>query len=403
MSKEKDKTTPRPQAAPSAVKPKKGGVPQKKASPAVAAASDQKSLTAGEGKQEREGKQVLPKKEKTTTKSSAHSSGKVTPKGQDTLKRENFTSSASTPRSGKAAPREPISSQKPPSSAEKKSRPPSGDSDSPQTSTQQPLASENQDSPPAPISQKPPPPEKQTAPPPMKESSQKKSVTPKNKESFSKEEVKLAGLYAFKEAMSGLYDGQGRFIPVTFLSVPPWYVSQVKTPEKEGYGSVQIACGPQKNRRVSKALKVHLKPAGFKEGARYVREIRQKSLPGGVKVGMRLSIHSLKKGDVIKLSSVSKGHGFSGVVKRWSFSGGPASHGSKTHRATGSVGNRTEPARVMPGKKMPGHYGCENTTLRNVQVVDVLDKEQMIIVRGGVPGAKNSLVFLARQDSHLRT
>ncbi len=210
----------------------------------------------------------------------------------------------------------------------------------------------------------------------------------------AKEEVKLCGLYGFKEAMSSLYDEKGRRLAVTFVRVPSWYVSQIKTQEREGYTAVQVASGEQKNKRCSKALLRHLKPAGFKEGAAYIKEIRQKSLKD-LKVGLKLSIHSLKKGDVIKVRSFSKGHGFSGVVKRWGFSGGPASHGSKIHRMGGSVGNRTEPARVMPGKKMPGHFGFEKTTIRKVKVVDVLPENQMVILKGPVPGAKNSLVFMS--------
>ena len=206
------------------------------------------------------------------------------------------------------------------------------------------------------------------------------------------EEIKLPGLYAFKEGMSSIYDDQGRHLPVTFLKVAPWFVSQIKNQDKDAYMSVQLACHPLKKSR-SKSQQKQVSAAGFENGARYVREIRQNSVKN-MKVGQKLSIHSLAKGDVIKLRSISKGHGFSGVVKRWGFNGGPASHGSKIHRMGGSIGNRTEPARVMPGKKMPGHYGSRQVTVINVQVVDVLEKEQMVIIKGPVPGARNSLVFM---------
>ena len=205
--------------------------------------------------------------------------------------------------------------------------------------------------------------------------------------------LSLTGLYAFKLRMSALYDEKGRFTPVTFLKFEPWLVSQVKTKEKDGYSSVQVACGPQKNNRSSKAIKKHLTPAGFKEGARYIREIRQDKVDH-IKIGQKLSIHSLKKGDRVLVQAISKGHGFAGVVKRWGFSGGPASHGSTIHRTSGSIGNRTEPARVMPGKKMAGHYGAELTSLKNVPVVDVIEDESLIVVKGPVPGARNGLVYL---------
>ena len=231
-----------------------------------------------------------------------------------------------------------------------------------------------------------------------KEALDKGSSIEKNrpkKEGVTKGSVKLSGLYAFKLAMSSIYDEKGKFTPVTFLEVKPWKVSQIKQKEKTGYNSVQVACMPQKNKRSSKALKAHLSPAGFEEGARYVREIRQDSVDN-IEVGQTISIHSIQKGDKVKLQAVSKGHGFAGVVKRWGFRGGPASHGSKTHRTSGSIGNRTEPARVMPGKKMAGHYGVEKVSLRNVQVMDVVEEKNLIVVRGPVPGARNSLVFLSQ-------
>ena len=141
-------------------------------------------------------------------------------------------------------------------------------------------------------------------------------------------DIKLQGLFAFKVAMTSLYDEKGIVVPVTVLDYQPWKVSQIKTKEKEGYSSVQLACSPQKNKRCSKALITHLKPAGFKEGARYIKEIRQE-IPEGIKVGQELSIESLKKGDRVKLTSRSKGRGFTGVMKRFGFSGGRASHGAK--------------------------------------------------------------------------
>ena len=207
--------------------------------------------------------------------------------------------------------------------------------------------------------------------------------------------VKLNGLFAFKLGMSSIYDEKGRWTAVTLLKFRPWHVSQVKTVKKEGYTSIQLACTAQKNKRCSRALVRHLSPAGFKEGALHVREIRQKEVEG-ISPGQVLSIHSLQKGDVVSLSSVSKGHGFAGVVKRWGFKGGPASHGAKTHRTSGSIGNRTEPGRVQPGKKMAGRYGGEHTTLRSVKLLDVLENQNLLVVKGSVPGARNSLVYLRK-------
>ena len=207
--------------------------------------------------------------------------------------------------------------------------------------------------------------------------------------------IQLSGLYAFKLAMSSIYNEKGHFVPVTFLKFHPWRVSQLKNKKKDSYTAVQLACKPQKNNRCSKALVSHLKQAGFKQGAAIVREIRGE-FPNSIELGQFLSIHSVKKGDVVTLSGVSKGAGFAGVVKRWGFKGGPASHGAKMHRRSGSIGNRTEPARVMPGKKMAGHKGNKKVSLRSVKVLDVVEAKHLVIVKGAVPGARGCLVYLQK-------
>jgi large subunit ribosomal protein L3 len=205
----------------------------------------------------------------------------------------------------------------------------------------------------------------------------------------------LNGLFAFKEGMATIYNDKGEAVPVTVLRYENWKVSQVKTNEKDGYEAVQIASVPKKSKNANAAEVGHLKGAGFETGARFVREIRQVS-PEGVKVGDTVSINSLVKGDVVKITAASKGRGFQGSVRRWGFAGGPATHGSKFHRRPGSSGNRTWPGRVMPGKKFPGHWGDETITVKNVVIVDVLASEGVLFVKGPVPGAKNTLVKLVK-------
>ena len=122
----------------------------------------------------------------------------------------------------------------------------------------------------------------------------------------------------------------------------------------------------------------------------------RQSLPEGVSIGTAVSIDSLNKGDVVRITSRSKGKGFQGSIRRWNFAGGPATHGSKFHRKPGSSGNRTWPGRVMPGKKFPGHWGDETVTVKSVKIVDVLPQEGVVLVKGPVPGARNSLVRLVR-------
>lgn len=208
--------------------------------------------------------------------------------------------------------------------------------------------------------------------------------------------LKLNGLFAFKEGMTTIYNEQGEAVPVTVLRYEPWFVSQIKTNEVDGYEAIQVACTPKKAKNSNKAEKGHLKDAGFENGAQFVKELRQ-AAPEGLKVGAQVSIDSLAKGDVVKMTSKSKGKGFAGSVKRWGFAGGPASHGSKFHRRPGSSGNRTWPGRVMPGKKFPGHLGAENVTVKNVEIVQVLADENVLLVKGPVPGARNTLVKLVRE------
>lgn len=208
--------------------------------------------------------------------------------------------------------------------------------------------------------------------------------------------VQLNGLYAFKVGMSSIYDENGANIPVTVLQYKPWIVSQLKTMDRDGYEAVQMACDPKKPGRTGGAERGHLKNTGFEHGAKFIREIRQ-SLPEGVAVGQKVELGSLAKGDTVKMTAKSKGRGFASVIKRWNFGGGRASHGGKaTHRAPGSIGNCTFPGRVMKGRKMGGHFGDETTTLKNVKIVDVLADENVLLVKGAVPGGRNTLVKLMK-------
>ena len=212
--------------------------------------------------------------------------------------------------------------------------------------------------------------------------------------------IKLHGLFLKKVGMTSIFGPAGEMIPVTVLKMDPWVVSQLKTEATDGYTAVQIASGPKKAVRSSNAERGHLRGAGFENGAQYIREVRfdnAKDLSADLKVGSKITIDSLAIGDTVKITSTSKGKGFAGSIKRYHFAGGPASHGSKFHRQPGSSGNRTWPGRVMPGKKFPGHMGARTTTVNNVKVVDVLHDENVILVKGPVPGARNTLVQLVKE------
>lgn len=210
-------------------------------------------------------------------------------------------------------------------------------------------------------------------------------------------EVKLNGLFGFKLGMSMMYNDAGKAVPVTVVRSENWFVSQIKTSQGEGYSAVQVAHGPLRAKISQRSRTKHCQKAGFENGARTLREIRQ-SLPEGIEVGQRVSLETLDKGDRVKITSPSKGRGFAGVMRRYDFGGGPAAHGSQFHRGPGSVGNRTWPGRVIPGRKMPGRYGGKNITVRGVEVVDIIPDENLIFIKGGVPGARNTLVRILKED-----
>jgi large subunit ribosomal protein L3 len=207
--------------------------------------------------------------------------------------------------------------------------------------------------------------------------------------------AELAGLYAFKVGMSAIFSETGERIPVTVLKYEQMSVSQVKTKDKDGYDAIQVGFCPSRASRSSASEKKNFAKAGFENGAKFVREIRGKDV-ASVEVGAKIGIGSLKKGDLVKLTSRSRGRGFAGVVQRYKFAGGPATHGSGFHRKPGSVGNRTWPGRVIPGKRMAGHMGDIVVTLKNVEIVDVIPSENVLFVKGAVPGHRNSLVQLMK-------
>ncbi|MCJ8276076.1 MAG: 50S ribosomal protein L3 [Bdellovibrionales bacterium] len=210
--------------------------------------------------------------------------------------------------------------------------------------------------------------------------------------------VALNGLFGFKVGMATVYSEKGVQVPVTVLKVDPWTVTQVKTQETDKYSAVQISLLKKAEKNTSASEKGHLKKAGLdqKTGASLVREIRQE-LPEGVRVGQEAGVSTFEVGQKLRITAKSKGRGFAGAMKRWNFAGGPAAHGSTFHRQPGSVGNRTWPGRIMPGKKLPGHFGDETVTVKNVEVVDVQVEEGLLLLKGPVPGARNGLVQLQKQ------
>ncbi len=204
---------------------------------------------------------------------------------------------------------------------------------------------------------------------------------------------KTMGLLGKKIGMTRVYNEMGAVIPVTVIEAGPCKVLQVKSVTTDGYGAIQVGFGAKKAHRVSKPLAGHFKMSDS-EGFYNVREFRVQN-PEDYQAGQDISLNDVfKTGDIIDIQGVSKGKGFQGVMKRHGFRGGPGGHGSKFHRAPGSIGCSAWPARVVKGKKMPGRMGNDTILKKNVLVVDVRDDESLIIVKGPVPGAKQGLLKL---------
>jgi large subunit ribosomal protein L3 len=192
--------------------------------------------------------------------------------------------------------------------------------------------------------------------------------------------------------MTQVYNEAGELIPVTVIEAGPCPVLQVKTLEKDGYHAVQIGFGSKKEKNTSKGQLGHFKSAGV-EPLRTIREIRLEAA-SDLKVGSVLTLEDLKDETKVDIIGVTKGKGFQGVVKRWHFAGGPASHGSMFHRRGGSYGCRQTPGHVAKGKKMPGHFGTHGRTVQNLKIVRTIPEQNLILVKGSVPGANGDTVFV---------
>jgi large subunit ribosomal protein L3 len=201
------------------------------------------------------------------------------------------------------------------------------------------------------------------------------------------------GIIGKKIGMSQQYSG-GELIPVTVIQAGPCSVVQKKTTEKDGYEAVQLAFTEEKKKdRVTQAVAGHFKKANI-QPHRFLREFRT----GEFVQGQVVTVDIFKKGELISVSGVSKGKGFAGVMKRHNFAGGPGGHGSMFNRAPGSIGASAYPSRVWPGKKLPGHMGSANVTIKNIEIVDVRPDQNLLFVRGAIPGGDNGLVLIYKAD-----
>jgi len=208
----------------------------------------------------------------------------------------------------------------------------------------------------------------------------------------------MQGIIGRKLGMTQVFMEDKTVAQVTAIVAGPCLVTQIKRVGKEGYDAIQLGFGEAK--RLNSPEKGHLKKLGM---FKHLREFAAEDIDS-IQLGQVVDVSIFKPGDLVDVTGISKGKGFAGVVKRYHFAGGPKTHGqSDRHRAPGSIGATTSPGRVLKGKKMPGHMGSERVTVRHLKVIEADADRNLLLVRGGVPGAKNGLVTIRKSTGQRET
>ena len=197
-----------------------------------------------------------------------------------------------------------------------------------------------------------------------------------------------------KVGMTRLFLEEGISTPVTIVQAGPQVVIQKKSQARDGYEALQVGFELQNKQRTIKPLRGHFQAAG-EDCYRYLREIRVER-SDEFELGQEIRADVLQVGDTVNVTGRSKGRGFSGVIKRWGFSGGKETHGCRSHRVPGSIGASATPSRVFKGKKLPGRMGYHRTTIKNLKVIDVRPDEGLIAIKGSIPGSRDSLVEITK-------
>lgn len=195
-----------------------------------------------------------------------------------------------------------------------------------------------------------------------------------------------------KIGMTQIFDENGRVVPVTVVEATPCVVVQKKTIQKDGYDAIQVGFGEIREKLVNKPKKGHYAKAGVSL-KRKLKEFRLEDC-STYEVGQEIKVDVFVAGEKIDVSGVSKGKGFQGVIKRWNANRGPMTHGSKFHRAVGSMGASSDPSKTFKNKHMPGHMGAVNKTVQNLEVVKVIAEKNLILIKGGIPGPNKGTVVI---------
>ena len=202
------------------------------------------------------------------------------------------------------------------------------------------------------------------------------------------------GLLGKKIGMTQVFDKDGECVPVTVVRAGPCVVVQKKTKENDGYEAIQLGFEEIPEGKVNRPYQGHFAKRNLKP-FRFLKEFRI-SGEASYEQGHVLSVEGFQIGDRVKVTGVSKGKGFQGVIKRHGKAGGPASHGSRFHRTTGSIGQRTSPGEVFKNMKLPGHMGDEKVSVRNLEVIEVRPQDHLLFIKGAVPGAANNLLMISK-------
>ena len=207
----------------------------------------------------------------------------------------------------------------------------------------------------------------------------------------------VIGLLVNKIGMTQIFDESGNIIPVTILKVGPCTVTQVKTLLKDGYNSIQIGYGNVSSKSISQPELGHLQKSNI-QPLKYLKEFRFIKTTSDFQVGEVLKVDIFSPGQLVNVRGKSIGKGFSGLQKRYNFSRGPMTHGSKNHKAPGSIGMGTTPGRVLPGKKMAGQLGNRITTTKKLKVIQTNANENILVVKGSVPGKPGNLLSIISSE-----
>ena len=196
-----------------------------------------------------------------------------------------------------------------------------------------------------------------------------------------------------KLKMSQVFDKSGKPIPVTIIEVGPNYITAIKTKERDGYNSIQIGYG--KDKKIKKPQEGIIKKLKINDKLKFYKEFKTENTEN-ISLGDKINVSIFNEGEKVKVSGISKGKGFQGVIKRWGFHRGPETHGSDHHRHTGSIGSMF-PQRVVKGRKMPGNMGRDKTTIYGLKIIKVIPETNIIMLKGAVPGPNKALVSIEVQ------